>query len=137
MTLFFSQLQVPWATKDPTQIPDHLIQLVSLNQTWISTAWMMLFRATTLQPLHKTYKAAAERRYITFCSKFGVNPLPATENILCYFVTWVGQEGLQHSTIRTYLSGVHQTHGFPWPDPMPILRQILQGVKVIAIGGLR
>ena len=48
MTLFFSQ--VPWATKDPTQIPDHLIQLVSLNQTWISTAWMTLFRATTLQP---------------------------------------------------------------------------------------
>ena len=48
MTLFFSQ--VPWATKGPTQIPDHLIQLVSLNQTWISTAWMMLFRATTLQP---------------------------------------------------------------------------------------
>ena len=69
-----------------------------------------------------------------------MNPLPGTENILCYFVTWLGQEGLQHSTICTYLSGVRQTqiaHGFPDPmfDSMPRLRQILQGVKVIA--GLR
>ena len=47
MTLFFSQ--VPWASKDPTKIPDQLIHLVSLNQTWISTAWTELFKATTLQ----------------------------------------------------------------------------------------
>ena len=48
MTVFFSQ--VPCAAKDPIQIPDHLVQLVSLNQTWISTAWMTLFKATILQP---------------------------------------------------------------------------------------
>ena len=47
ITLFFSR--VPWAPKDPTEIPDQLIHLVSLNQTWISTAWMELSRATTLQ----------------------------------------------------------------------------------------
>lgn len=38
VAMFFSQ--VPWAIKDPIQIPDHL---VSLNQIWILAAWMMLF----------------------------------------------------------------------------------------------
>lgn len=41
--MFFSQ--VPWAIKDPIQIPDHL---VSLNQMWISAAWMMLFQVSIL-----------------------------------------------------------------------------------------
>lgn len=84
---------------------------------------------------HKTYKAA-ERRYASFCEKFEVNPLPASKSTLCYFVTWLGQEGLQHSTIRTYLSGVCQNqiaHGFPDLKFDSILRrhQILQGIKVI------
>ena len=47
MVVFFSQ--APGSDKDPIQIPNHLVQLVSLNQTWISTAWMMLFKATILQ----------------------------------------------------------------------------------------
>ena len=75
--------------------------------------------------------------YIVFCKKFGVNPLPANESTLCYYVTWLGQKGLQYSTIRTYLSGVRQiqiAHGFPDPkfDGIPNLCQILQGVKVVA-----
>ena len=41
--------QAPGSDKDPIQIPNHLIQLVSLNQTWISTAWMMLFKAAIPQ----------------------------------------------------------------------------------------
>ena len=47
MVVFFSQ--APGSNKDPIQIPNHLVQLVSLNQTWISTAWMMLFKATIPQ----------------------------------------------------------------------------------------
>ena len=45
------------------------------------------------------------------------------------------QQGLAHTSIRTYLSGVRQlqiSHGFKDPgiDQMPRLRQILRGVKV-------
>lgn len=35
---------------------------------------------------------------------------------LCYYVACLGQEGLAHSTIKTYLSGMRQVqiaHGFP------------------------
>ena len=48
VAVFFSQ--APQATKDPIKIPNHLLQLVSLNQTWISTVWIRLFNATILQP---------------------------------------------------------------------------------------
>ena len=83
---------------------------------------------------HKTYKAA-ENKYLTFCNNFSLQPLPSSEPLLCYFVACLGQQGLAHSTIRTYLSGVRQlqiSHGFPELslDKMPRLRQILKGVQV-------
>ena len=60
--------------------------------------------------------------------------LLTSEAILCYFVACLGQQGLAHTSIRTYLSGVHQlqiAHG--WKDPgidqMPRLRQVLKGIK--------
>ena len=88
----------------------------------------MLYKATIYSAAlatstHKTYRAA-KRKYVAFCEKFGVKLLASTENNVCYFVTWRGQEGLQHSTIRTYLSEVRRiqiAHGFPDPnfDNMP------------------
>ena len=82
---------------------------------------------------HKTYEVA-ERRYLTFCNSFSLRPLPTSEEILCYFVACLGQQGLAHTSIRTYLSGVRQlqiAHGFKDPgiDQMPHLKQILRGVK--------
>ena len=82
---------------------------------------------------HKTYEVA-ERRYLTFCNSFSLRPLPTSEEILCYFVACLGQQGLAHTSIRTYLSGVQQlqiAHGFKDPgiDQMPRLKQILRGVK--------
>ena len=62
-------------------------------------------------------------------------PLPTSEAILCYCVACLGQQGLVHTSIRTYLSAVRQlqkAHGLEDPkiDQMPHLRQILKGVKV-------
>ena len=80
----------------------------------------------------KTYQVA-ERRYITFCNSFALMPLPTSEAILCYSVACLGQQGLAHTSIRTYLSGVRQlqiAHGLEDPkiDQMPRLRQMLKGV---------
>ena len=57
--------------------------------------------------------------------------------MLCYFAACLGQQNLSASTIRTYLSGIHQLHitgGFPGPliDHMPRLHQVLKGIKVQA-----
>ena len=55
--------------------------------------------------------------------------------MLCYYVACLGQQGLAHSTIKTYLSGVRQAQiamGFPDPgiQSMPRLRQVLRGVQI-------
>lgn len=61
-------------------------------------------------------------------------PFPVTENLLCYFVACMGQEGLACSSIRTHLSGICQLQisaGFhdPHIDQMPCLNQVLKGRK--------
>ena len=68
---------------------------------------------------------------------FSLSPIPVSENILCYFATCLGQEGLASFTIWTYLSGIRQIQiavGFPDPliDHMPWLRQVLKGIRVQA-----
>ena len=92
------------------------------------------FAAALAPATHKTYKVA-ERRYVAFCESFGLTPLPASEGILCYYVACLGQQGLAHSSIRTYLSGVRQlqiAHGFKDFnfDALPRLRQIIKGVQM-------
>ena len=76
------------------------------------------YYAAALAPAtKKTYKAA-EKRYLQFCKDFALQALPTSENLLCYFVACLGQQGLAHSTIKTYLSGVRQiqmAHGLQDP----------------------
>ena len=91
------------------------------------------YTAALTDSTHKTYRAA-KRRYIKFCSDFALSPFPATESTLCYYVACLGQQGLAHSSIKTYLSGVRQVQislGLPEPafSNMPRLRQVLRGVQ--------
>ena len=94
------------------------------------------FTAALATSTRKTY-LAAERHYQTFCSSFNIKPLPVTESILCYFAACLGQQGLSHNSISTYLSGIRQlqiSHGLgdPHVDQMPCLRQVLKGIKIEA-----
>ena len=92
------------------------------------------FTAALAQSSHKTYKVAANK-YLTFCESFMLSPLPTSEATLCYFTACLGQQGLAHSTIRTYISGIRQlqiVHELPEPklDTMPQLHQVLKGVQM-------
>ena len=60
------------------------------------------FAAGLMPATHKTY-LSAEKRYLNFCKSFSIVPLPTSEGILCYFVACLGQQGLAHTTIRTYV----------------------------------
>ena len=93
------------------------------------------YTAALADTTHRTYKSA-ERRYLNFCVDFSLTPFPTTENMLCYYVACLGQQGLAHASIKTYLSGVRQLQislGFPEPgfQAMPRLRQVLKGVQVV------
>ena len=61
--------------------------------------------------------------------------LPVTQDILCYFVAFLGKKGWGHSTIKTYLASVRSLqvdYGFktPFEESMPKLDRILWGIKV-------
>ena len=73
----------------------------------LDRAILHYYSAALTSATQKTYKAA-ERRYLQFCKDFSLSPSATSENLLCYFVTCLGQQGLAHSTIRTYLSGAQQ-----------------------------
>ena len=93
------------------------------------------YSAGLAKSTHKTY-SVAEKRYVAFCEAFNLKPFPTSESTLCYFVACTGQEGLAHSTIKTYLSGIRQTQislGLPDPhvESLPRLQQIIRGIKVV------
>ena len=58
---------------------------------------------------HKTY-AAGVQHYLSFCKHIHCSPLPASEQTLLLFVTYLGQLGLTHKTIKVYLSAVKNLH---------------------------
>ena len=108
LSSFFSQ--VPQENSHPTNIPPTLVTLVSRDITWTCESWIKQFRDTLQQVApssNRTYQSA-ERHYLAFCNSFALVPLPTLEEVLCYFTACLDQQGLAHSKIRTYLSGVRQ-----------------------------
>ena len=58
-----------------------------------------------------------------------------TQSILCFFVSYLGKNGLAYSTIKGYLAAVRNLQiGYRWPcpaaTPMPKLEQVLRGIKI-------
>ena len=61
-------------------------------------------------------------------------PVPVCKNQLCYYVSYLANEGLAHQMIKSYLSAVrHLQISYGHPDPhigdMPRLKQVLKGIK--------
>ena len=82
---------------------------------------------------HRSYNSA-QRRYLDFCRRAGLQAVPATETGLCYFVAYLAKEKLKHRTIKAYLSAVRFLHiAEQNPDPfqpsLKRLQYVLQGVK--------
>ena len=104
---------------DSSRIPPPLIQLLECNLTWTTTARTVLLRAT-LQQLQPPQPIQLIREqnvdiYLFVAATISLPYLRTTEASLCYFVACLGQQGLAHSTIRTYLSGIRQfqiAHGY-------------------------
>lgn len=85
--------------------------------------------ATTTQ---KTY-ASAQQKFFSFCHNGGISPpLPATEEVLCLFITQLSQS-VQPQSIKVYLSAIRSLHiSQGYQDPLsnrPLLQLVLRGIK--------
>lgn len=79
--------------------------------------------------------ASGQKRYLEFCRLSSLSPFPTTENQLCSFVAHLAQEGLQHSSVRGYLSAVRHLQimggmGDPFVASWPLLEYTLKGLKL-------
>ena len=79
--------------------------------------------------------SSAQRRFISFCEKFSLSPLPASEETLLCFVSLLYREGLKGSSIHVYMSAVKNLHahcGLCYPEFTPRLSLALKGAKVLS-----
>ena len=78
--------------------------------------------------------SSSQKSYLQFCREASLQPLPASETVLCYFTAYLAKEGLKHWTIKAYLSGVRFLHiaenqADPFQQVMNKLHYVLRGVK--------
>ena len=79
---------------------------------------------------------SAQKRFLNFCAQFKISSeFPITENILCYFVSALSNNSLDHQSIKYYLSGICHAqialdHGDSFASQsMPRLEYVLKGIK--------
>ena len=75
----------------------------------------------------KKVYSTGQKHFMKFCSEYYIqNVLPVDEDVLCYFVAYLGKQGLGHGTIKSYLAAVRSLqidYGFhnPFDKNMPKL----------------
>ena len=82
----------------------------------------------------KVYSSAINQ-YVKFCNQFLLPLTPASEQLLCRFVTYLAIKHISASSLKVYLSAVHQLHlqhgcSPPAVGDMPRLQQVLRGIRI-------
>ena len=90
----------------------------------------------SLAPLTKRTYASGQKRYLVFfCQRSSLSPFPLAEDQLCSFVAHLAEEGLQHTSIKGYLSAIQHLQilggmGDPFAASWPLLEYTLRGLKL-------
>ena len=92
---------------------------------------------SALAPTSQRTYSSAQQGYIRLCATFGLAPLPVVEHQLCQFVSYLADDKLTHSTIKSYLSAIRHMQialGLPAPGiaNMPKLEGVMTGIQARA-----
>ena len=82
---------------------------IRLDLRMLEQAVSGLFGAGLAPSTARTYRSGYSR-YLNFCERAHLTPLPASERVLCLFVAFLVEERVTHSTIKCYLSAVRHLH---------------------------
>lgn len=80
----------------------------------------------------KVYNAG-QKHLIDFCTSYSIEKvLPVSHDTLCYFVSFLAEKGLSHSTIKSYLAAVRSMqidYGLDnsFDTSMPRLDRVMSG----------
>ena len=92
------------------------------------------FKKRLASSTQKTYKVGQER-YLKLCVQRSLLPLPLSERGMTTYVSFLGGEGIRHSTIKVYLSAIRFLQiasglGDPFAkSSWPRLEYVLKGIK--------
>ena len=83
-----------------------------------------------IAPSTKRVYDSGKKRYLAFCKQLTTTPIPASENLLCKFISYLALNKVSSATIKVYLAAVRQLHisqGLPAPPTgeMAKLSQVL------------
>ena len=84
----------------------------------------------------RTYRAGINR-FLKFCTAHHAQaPLPVSQSLLCYYITFLAKSGLAYGTIKTYLSAVRYLHVAndlvdPAAVPMPKMKMVANGIRKV------
>ena len=89
----------------------------------------------SLAPSTRRVYASGQKRYLEFCRNGSLSPFPLSEDQLCTFVAFLMDEGLQHTSIKGYLSAIRRLQivgglGDPFAASWPLLEYTLRGIKL-------
>ncbi len=128
----------PLAARVPPPISEELVQagagsarLDGPNLEGLVSFYLKKGLAVSTQ---KTYKAGQER-YLKFCVQRSCQPLPLSQRGMTIYVSFLGGEGIRHSTIKVYLSAIRYLQiesglGDPFAKASwPRLEYVLKGIK--------
>ena len=89
----------------------------------------LLIHTALRESTHKTY-GSAQRKYQNFCIDLRLAPLPASNETLIKFVSYLFDQGIKGSSIKVYLSAVRSLHvlnNFPLPEHCERLQLAIKG----------
>ena len=81
----------------------------------------------------RSYKSG-QNHFLAFCRQANYKAVPASETVLCHFVSYLAEQKLKHKTIKVYLSAIcflHISEGArdPFHQSLDHLQYILRGIK--------
>ena len=79
--------QVAGVQREPTPIPPEL----GLDLTELDKVTARLMRKGIANSTYRAYRSA-QNRFVKFCTEAGLTPVPATEQVLCWFISNLKQD---------------------------------------------
>ena len=103
--------QVPESRRQPSGVHPGLVQLLIHHKPdWtfaeLDTKYFSRGLANSIQRAY----CSSQKKFLTFCRDGGVVAVPASEAMLCWYVSLLAQAGLKYGTIKAYLSSFRHLH---------------------------
>ena len=104
------QVRITRGSTTPNTYPRPGLAIVSRGSTRLDIPELdrtvhRMYQAGLAPSTQRAYKAG-KKKYLEFCGRVAISPLPVSETMLCSFIAFLRLEGLHHQTAKSHLSAI-------------------------------